>query len=81
MEVNVKLFAAAREFAGCDEVTLTLPDGASVGQLRSTLEADYPQLSALLPSSMIAVDHDYAGDGAEISAGSEVALIPPVSGG
>jgi molybdopterin converting factor small subunit len=30
---------------------------------------------------MIAVNHDYVGNGAAISPNAEIALIPPVSGG
>lgn len=81
MNVRVKLFAAARERGGRDAVELELPARATAGDLRAALGEEFPELASLLPSSLIAVDHQYASDDSEIPAGGEVALIPPVSGG
>jgi molybdopterin synthase catalytic subunit len=81
MKVIVKLFAAARQYCDCDQIAIELPHGATVQDLRRSLADAHPKLNALLPSSMIALDHDYAGDTTEIPSGAEVALIPPVSGG
>lgn len=81
MQINVKLFAAARQYCGCEDVTLELADDATVRDLRASLATDYPALDAILPASMIALDHDYASDDRHLDAGVEVALIPPVSGG
>lgn len=81
MKVNVKLFAAARQYCGCDDVTIELGDDATVRELRASLAIDYPALDAILPASMIAIDHDYAADDRSLDDGVEVALIPPVSGG
>ena len=81
MQINVKLFAAARQYCGCADVTVELGDGATVRDLRASLANDYPALDAILPASMIAINHDYAADDRNIDAGVEVALMPPVSGG
>jgi molybdopterin converting factor small subunit len=40
-----------------------------------------PELLGLLPSCRLAVDCCYVNDDAAVSADSEIALIPPVSGG
>ena len=37
MKVRVKLFAVAKELAGCDELTVELPAGATIGDLRSAI--------------------------------------------
>ncbi len=81
MIVAVRLFARARDLAGADRVTVTLPDGATVGQLRQEVAARYPALAVLVERSLLAVNEDYAGDAASLTPDSEVALLPPVSGG
>lgn len=81
MNVTVKLFAAARELAGCGEIELDLPSGATVGALRQALCAASPPLTPLAERSLIAVNEEYRIDSAQVSAGDVAALIPPVSGG
>lgn len=76
MRVSVRLFAMLRERAGAREVTLDLPDGASVGDALARL-AD---IAAGLPV-VLAVNRRYADDAQELHEGDELALIPPVSGG
>ena len=81
MKVTVRLFAVARQLAGADEVTCELPTNATVAELRSALSESVPQLAAMLPRIMIAVDSEYAMNETIVTARSEVACIPPVSGG
>ncbi|MGD9644768.1 MAG: MoaD/ThiS family protein [Pirellulales bacterium] len=81
MQVTVKLFAVARELAGCNELELALADGATVGDLRRRLVEVEPRLAAVVAHAHVAVDSQYATDGTPIAPGNELALIPPVSGG
>jgi len=81
MRVDVQLFAVARQRAGRPRVAVELPGGATVAELRRALAARCPELAALLPHLMIAVDAEYADDARPIPPGAEVAVIPPVSGG
>jgi molybdopterin converting factor subunit 1 len=81
MTVHVRLFAGARDLAGADLVTVVLPCGATVADLRRSLEQEHPRLSSLLARSAIAVNHDFAGDHQLLTESAEVALLPPVSGG
>jgi molybdopterin converting factor subunit 1 len=81
MTIVVRLFAAARELAGRSEAAVELPAGATVGDLRRELERQVPALAALAQRSLVAVNAEYAGEESRLSAGDEVALIPPVSGG
>src|SRR5215217_484783 len=76
MEVTVRLFAMLRERAGARELTLELPEGARVRDALAELNG----LAEGLPLVM-AVNREYAGEDAPLSAGDELALIPPVSGG
>jgi molybdopterin converting factor subunit 1 len=79
--VNVQLFAVARQVAGTSSILLELPETANVADVRRALGDAVPSLAALLPKMMIAVDSEYSEDNRSIVPGSEVAVIPPVSGG
>jgi len=81
MNVTVKLFAAARDLAGGDQLAVELPSGATVGELREQMQVACPALGPLLAHAMFAVDATYATDKTYIPAGAEIACIPPVSGG
>jgi sulfur-carrier protein len=81
MRVTVKMFAAAREAVGASEITIEVADGATVTDLRRAMKADYPQLSALVDRAMFAINAIYANNEVLLSTGSEIACIPPVSGG
>jgi molybdopterin converting factor subunit 1 len=76
VEVTVRLFAMLRERAGARELTLELPEGASV---RDALD-QLGELAAGLPLVM-AVNREYAPEDHVLDPGDELALIPPVSGG
>jgi MoaE-MoaD fusion protein len=82
MTVSVRLFAVLRERAGRDSVELELPEGATVGDAFARL-AETPGLADLverMPLRM-AVNREYASTATSISAGDELAVIPPISGG
>lgn len=81
MKVEVRLFARARDAAGGERVTVDLPSGARVGDLRAALATGYPKLARLAPSLLVAVGNEYAGDQAILEEQSEIACFPPVSGG
>ena len=76
MEVKVRLFAMLRERAGAREVKLDLSEGASVRDALDSLG----DLAAGMPL-VLAVNREYAPEDRVLSAGDELALIPPVSGG
>ena len=76
MRIRLRLFAMLRERAGASELELELPEGARV---RDAL-AQVQELAAGMPLVM-AVNREYADEDAPLSAGDELALIPPVSGG
>ncbi len=81
MRVPVRLFAVAKQLAGCGRVEIDLPEGATIGLLRQRLLEQHPQLANLSRTMMFAIGTEYADDAAVIPAHSDVACIPPVSGG
>src|SRR5207249_7501306 len=81
MTVRVRLFARARDLAGTDRLELILPVDARVGDLRQALSRVCPALASFLDRCAIAVQDEFASDDTPLSAESEVAVLPPVSGG
>ena len=81
MRVRVKLFAAASEIAGRNEAQVEVPRGATVQDVGRSLVAAYPKLEAIVPFARWAVDREFAAAGTIVDEKSELALIPPVSGG
>jgi molybdopterin converting factor subunit 1 len=83
MVLQVRLFAVLRERAGRDSLEVEVAEGATVADaLRALGEASEPLAAALEAMPVVmAVNRSYVGTEATLSAGDELALIPPVSGG
>lgn len=80
-QVRVRLLARAKDLVGTHQVAVSLPEGASVGDLRRRLATDYPALAGLLERSALAVNDEFADDALTLPRDAEIALLPPVSGG
>lgn len=78
--IRVLLFAGAKSLAGRDALELAL-DRATIAELQAAVAAESPALGPLLARSLWAVDGEYAKPETIVTGQSEVALIPPVSGG
>src|SRR3954465_6813625 len=76
MFVRVRLFAILRERAGSSEVELELPDTARVDDALAALGDVTAGLKVVM-----AVNREYVSGETRLSAGDELALIPPLSGG
>jgi sulfur-carrier protein len=75
----LRLFAQAREAAGSARDTL---DGATVDEVLAAARARYgDEFAVLLPSCRIWVNGEPAHGSDPVTAGDEVAVLPPVSGG
>ena len=81
MLVRVRLFAIARERAGRPTIDVEITDAATIADLKMQIAALVPSLSSLLPAIRFSVDGVYAEDATPIPPGSDLAAIPPVSGG
>ncbi len=80
--VRVLLFATMRQLAGCAVTEVELPlEGASVQQCWEVLCRRHPQLSSQQATVRPALNRSYVGWQDAVSAGDELAFIPPVSGG
>ncbi len=81
MKVTVLLFAAVRDAAQSESVQVDVADDACASDVIGAVGRQLPQIADLLPSCRLAIDCSYARAGDAVSADSELALIPPVSGG
>jgi molybdopterin converting factor small subunit len=79
--IRILFFARARDLMGQSELDWTCEPGTDVGQLKAALASRYPVLSPLLAYSSVAINCEYAVDSQVIPAHSQLAIIPPVSGG
>ncbi len=78
--MTIKLFGIAKEMIGDKNVVIDDETIITVGELKQRLSKQYPSLKGL-KSWAIAVDTEYAADEKTIDNKSEIALLPPVSGG
>ena len=81
MTLVVRLFARCRDLAGADRVTIDVGEKVQLRDVRTALARQFPALAGFLPRCAMAVNDQFANDDVELTAGSEVAVIPPVSGG
>jgi molybdopterin synthase sulfur carrier subunit len=79
--ITVRLFARLREIAGAPELTVVVPERATVQDAWQSLAERFPALAAYAGTVSCAVNEDYARMNAALKNGDEVAFLPPVSGG
>ena len=80
MDIQLLAFGIAKEIISKQDNRFDIPEGTTVQALKALLILQYPDFSALA-SLKLAVNGAYVTDDYMISAGDEVAIIPPVSGG
>ncbi|WP_419837411.1 MoaD/ThiS family protein [Candidatus Poriferisodalis sp.] len=77
--VTIRLFAGAREAAG---VGSTQTEASSVAEALDWAMATFGDgFTAVLAASRVWLNGEPALEGAQLSAGDEIAVLPPVSGG
>lgn len=85
MDVILQLFGAYRPFG--DSLTLTLPEPATVADIREPLKAvlkacdSHAYKQGLVDSSRFATETEVLAEDAILKHGMLLAVIPPVSGG
>jgi molybdopterin converting factor small subunit len=79
MRLDVLLFASYADAFGAATIGVTLPEGASVQDLLFAVRGMATNRG--LPPAAVAVNQEYASPSQKLSAGDEIAIIPPVAGG
>jgi molybdopterin synthase catalytic subunit len=81
VDLTVKLFGAVRERVGAKLLSLSLPDGFSVADLRARLAAEHAVFDEFGDRLAVSINFEIADPDATLRDGDEVAFLPPVSGG
>lgn len=81
MEVRTLFFAQYRDVVGASSLDIELPAGATVDELVDALRSRGSPFDRLPTDPAIAVNQTYSEGERILSAGDEVAFIPPVAGG
>ena len=78
---TIQFFSQLRELAGESERIVTLPDGATVGDLLGQLYRECPALEPWDASILIGAGVDFVGRDHRLQSGEAIAIMPPVQGG
>jgi len=81
MSIRVLFFASLADITGTREAELEASAGLNVASVLARLIDTYPQLEALRPSILCALNSEFAGAESPVRDGDEIAFFPPVSGG
>lgn len=81
MRVYVHLFGLAREKMRRNVLEVEVREPAVAGDVATQILLHHTELGDLLRTAAIAVDQEFAKSDTPVREGSEIALLPPVSGG
>lgn len=81
LSVTVRLFAAYAEAVGRPSVDISLPEGATVGDLLTEFRRHVPGAAALPERPLCAVNLTHVLSGHRLRNHDEVAIMPPLAGG
>ena len=79
--IKVKLFGISTEIVGKSEMTLLVPVGTTVGNLKKKITKMYPSLDVVNVPFVFAVNHKVVNKDVPVTHFDEIAILPPVSGG
>jgi len=81
VRVKVLFFGRFRELTGLAEEAGDLPAGATLAQVFAHYAERYPKLAEFRASMVVSRNQEFAAWDTRVSAGDEIAFLPPVSGG
>ncbi len=81
LTVAIRLFAAYAEAVGRASVEISLPPGATVGDLLDELRRQVPESAALPDRPLCAVNLSHVLASHVLRDGDEIAILPPLAGG
>ena len=81
MHIRVLFFGQLKDICGRAQDDLELPENSTTGSVFRHYAAEFPKLSSMAGSIVLARNQEFTTSAALLSAGDEVAFLPPVSGG
>jgi molybdopterin converting factor subunit 1 len=81
VRVKVLFFGMLKDIVGRSEDHIEIADGARVESVFTRYARDFPRLTDLESSIVLACNHEFCDRSAAVREGDEIAFLPPVSGG
>jgi len=81
VRVKVLFFGMLKDIVGLAEDHIEVADGARVESVFTRYARDFPRLTDLESSIVLACNHEFCDRSAAVREGDEIAFLPPVSGG
>jgi molybdopterin converting factor small subunit len=81
VNVTVRFVSQLRDRAGTDQVSIALPDGATLSALVRTLRARLPALSPAIERAIVMVNHHIATPETALHDGDRVLVMQVLGGG
>jgi MoaE-MoaD fusion protein len=81
VRVKVLFFGMLKDIVGRSEDHIEVADGARVDSVFTRYAGDFPRLTDLQSSIVLACNHEFCDGSAAVREGDEIAFLPPVSGG
>jgi len=81
MNVRVHFYAQLRDLAGTSELSIDLPDKATIDDLLARIYKEKPVLRSQDKSLLIGAGVEFVDRNYKLKAGDEIAIMPPVQGG
>ena len=81
MKITVQFFSFIRQIADCNELSLDLPEAATVADALAQLYAKFPRLKEAEKSTLIAIGVEFAHRTTKLRDGDVLSLMPPLQGG
>jgi molybdopterin synthase catalytic subunit len=81
MNIHVQFYSHLRDLAGASELSIDLPDKATVGDLLTKIYGKVPTLRSRDKSILIGAGVEFVDRNYELKPGEEISIMPPVQGG
>src|SRR5207249_8906849 len=81
MNIRVQFYSHLRDLAGGSELSIDLPDKATVGDLLTKIYEKVPTVRSRDRSILIGVGVEFVDRNYELKPGEEISIMPPVQGG
>src|SRR5271170_1280845 len=81
VRVKVLFFGMLKDIVGRSEDHIEVADGARLECVFTRYARDFPRLTDLESSIVLACNHEFCDRSATVREGDEIAFLPPVSGG
>lgn len=81
-KISIRLYANLKEKAGTNQIEMDIPQGCTVGELKTLLKKACPPLGPQLANVVVLINkHHIFLDSDIIPSNAEVTFLPPIAGG